>query len=434
MVDWMSPWLAAAIPLAGAVAGLGAWSKPRALKMLALVISMVCFLTLVALSGSLPGPATGLLVLYLLPVAAFVTLLGQPPHRDNRAAWLATLLLLGLGLGAVTSQGGITLILLALIFVVVGALIYRYRGMSVSDPWRGIAACSLGAACATISLLAGPRWSPLAFLVVCAVLLPLLPVHGGYVASLTGLPGNLPAFLALLLPCLGFHALLTLLPDLSETAAQTLVILATVGALYGTLKALAQSRVRSLLAYAGLVFFSILWWNLAAVRMPGPHTAIYLSSVAVAISGLLLAWYAIQARYGDVDLRAIRGLAYPMPRFSILLSLLALAAMGLPPFGVFSGFMGMLLAPSLPLSGALIAIIAAWLADSWYFLDLVQRLMFGPQRQDFRYEDLRRSEFAALLMFVVLLLALGLVPPRVLDAGSPTAQLGAGTERLSWNR
>lgn len=434
MVDWTSPWLAAAIPLGGMAVAIAAWSRPRTLKILALAISLACLLALVGLAGRLPGPSMGLLVLYLLPVAAFVTLLGQPPHPDNRLAWLATLLLLGLGVGALTIQGSLKLIPLALMFMIVGLLVYRYRGMSISDPWQGIAVCSLGAACAAVGFAADPQWSVLSFLVVCAILLPLVPVHGGYVASLTGLPGNLPAFLALLLPSLGFHALLTLLPQLSGTATQTLVILATVGALYGSVKALAQSRVRSLLAYAGLVFSSILWWYLAAVRVPGPHTAIYLGSVAVSISGLLLAWYAIQSRYGDVDLCAIRGLAYPMPRFSILLSLLMLAAMGLPPFGVFSGFMGMLLAPSLPLSGALLAVIVAWLADSWYFLDLVQRLLFGPQRQDFRYEDLRRSEFAALLAFVVLLLALGLVPPRVLDAGSPTAQIDTGTKRVSWNR
>ena len=434
MADWMSPWLAASIPLAGAMVGLAAWSRPRMLKVLALVISLASLLVLVGLAGRLPGPATGLLVVYLLPVAAFVSLLGQPAHPDNRAAWLATLLLLGLGLGALTSQGSTKLVLLALVFGLVGVLTYRYRGMSVSDPWRGIAACSLGVACALVALVADPQWASLAFLVVCAILLPLAPVHGGYVAALTGLPGNLPAFLALLLPGLGFHALLTLLPDLSAPAAQTLVILAAAGALYGTLKALAQSRVRSLLAYAGLVFFSILWWYLAAVRVPIPHTAIYLGSVSVSVSGLLLVWYAIQARYGDVDLRAIRGLVYPMPKFSILLSLLALAAMGLPPFGVFSGFMGMLLAPSLPLSGALIAILIAWLADSWYFLELVQQLMFGPQRRDVHYEDLRRSEFAALLAFVVLLLALGLVPPRVLDPGSPIPQARPVAERLTWNR
>ena len=58
----------------------------------------------------------------------------------------------------------------------------------------------------------------------------------------------------------------------------------------------------------------------------------------------LVAWQVIRTRYGDdVDPQAISGLASTMPRYAVLFSLLALAAMGLPPFGVFAGFMGLLL-------------------------------------------------------------------------------------------
>ena len=71
----------------------------------------------------------------------------------------------------------------------------------------------------------------------------------------------------------------------------------------------------------------------------------------LASSGLLLAWYAIRARYGDIDVRSLGGVAYPMPRFSTLLALLALAALGMPPFGVFTGLVGMLLSPEFAPSG-----------------------------------------------------------------------------------
>ena len=52
-----------------------------------------------------------------------------------------------------------------------------------------------------------------------------------------------------------------------------------------------------------------------------------------------------------VDVRSLGGVAYPMPRFSTLLALLALAALGMPPFGVYSGLMGMLLSPEFSPSG-----------------------------------------------------------------------------------
>ena len=96
-----------------------------------------------------------------------------------------------------------------------------------------------------------------------------------------------------------------------------------------------------------------------------------------------------------------------MPQFAVLFSLLTLAAMGLPPFGVFAGFMGLLFASSFTSSAALVVIVIAWLAASWYILETVQRLLFGRQRSDLRYEDLRRSEFASLLIVVLIVIALG---------------------------
>lgn len=421
-------------PLLGAALGFLVWSKPRQLKAWALMVAVASLLLLVGLSGRLTAPIEGMALLYLLPVAAGLSLLGQPSHQDNRPAWVMTLVLLGLGLGVLVSMDGVELILLVLLFGLVGALLYRYRSISGSVPWWGIGTYSLGIVCAIVALIAIQPISSVAFLVSCAILLPLVPFHLGYVAAFRGLPGNLPAFLALLLPSLGFHGLLTLIPSMSKSTVQTLVILAMVGMLYGSLKALTQSRVRLVLAYAGLSFFSILWWYIAVTRTAPPQAVVYLSSVGLATSGLLLAWYAIQARYGDVDLRAIRGLVHRMPRFAVLISLLALAAMGLPPFGLFSGFMGMLLAPSLTFSGALPIVIVTWLAASWYILEMVQGLLFGPQRSDLRYEDLRRTEFASLLICVLLLIALGFAPSCYFESGTPMPPSRVAMEFLSWNK
>lgn len=423
-----------AIPLMGAALGLLVWSKPRQLKAWSLVVAVASLLVLAGLSGRLTVPVEGMALLYLLPVAAGLSLLGQPSHQDNRPAWVMTLTLLGLGLGVLMSRDGVGLILLVLLFGLVGALLYRYRSISGSVPWLGIGTHGLGMVCAIIALIAIPPVSSVAFLVSCAILLPLAPFHAGYVAAFRGLPGNLPAFLALLLPSLGFHGLLTLIPDLSESTVQTLAILAVAGMLYGSLKALAQSRVRLVLAYAGLSLFSILWWYLAATRTAPPQAVVYLGSVGLATSGLLLAWYAIQARYGDVDRRAISGLVYRMPRFAVLISLLALAAMGLPPFGLFSSFMGMLLTPSLTFSIALLVVLVTWLAASWYILEMVQGLLFGPQRLDLWYADLRRTEFASLLICVLLLIALGFAPSCYFESGMPMSPSRVAMEFLSWNK
>jgi NADH-quinone oxidoreductase subunit M len=434
MADWSSVALLVAVPVVGAASGGLFWSKPDALKLWVVVASLASLASLAWLAGQLPGPPAGTLLLVLLPIAAFLTLLGQQPHAENRLAWIMTLLLLGLGLGVMGSPDDLGLVLLALLLILLGVSIQRYRAMSVSRPWWGMWTCGLGVICLMVALLAAPPVSAVALLATCAILLPLVPFHGGYVAALAGLPGNLPAFLAFLLPSLGFRVLLTLSAGMPEAVAKAVAVMGLLGTLYGSLKALAQSRVRSLLAYANLAFFSILWWYIAAGRTVPSQATVFVGAVGLATSGLLVAWFAIRARYGDTDLRAMRGLALPMPRFAVLFTLLALAALGLPPFGVFSGFMGLFLDPSFTPTGALSVIVVGWLAASWYFTDLVQRLLFGRHRPELRYEDLRRPELASLLMIVLLLAALGVVPPRVFDPIAPAPQTRAATETISWVR
>src|SRR3989449_702413 len=199
---------------------------------------------------------------------------------------------------------------------------------------------------------------------VAALMIPLFPLHGVYVAALTRLPGYLPMCLAILLPTVGLYGLMGLLPEMPAEFLKGVSVLALFGALYGSLKALVQFRVSHLLAYAGLAFFSILWWYLAVTGTSTPQAAVYTCAVALVIGGLFLAWHRVQVRYGDLDLNQIGGLARPMPRFAILLSLLVMAAVGLPPFGLFSGYMAILLHPSIVISWDLMVILLTWLARS----------------------------------------------------------------------
>jgi NADH-quinone oxidoreductase subunit M len=158
-------------------------------------------------------------------------------------------------------------------------------------------------------------------------------------------------------------------------------------------------------------------------------------AVGLATTGLLLAWQVIRTRYGDdIDPQAISGLASTMPQYAVLLSLLALAAMGLPPFGVFAGFMGLLLSSMIHFSIAVVILVMAWLAASWYIMSLVQQLLFGACPYDRHYTDVLRSERAALMMIVILLAALGVTPPSLFGPETTTPLKSAIMELLVWNR
>ncbi len=275
------------------------------------------------------------------------------------------------------------------------------------------------------------EWSieQIAIFLLIALILPLFPLHGAYVATLTRLPRymgvSLPVVLSILLPTAGLYGLTGLLPDLPPELLSGVGVLALFGALHGSIKALVQVRVAHLLAYGSVAFYSILWWYLAMTGSVTPQATVYAGAAALVTGGLLLAWGRVRARYGDLDLNQIGGLARPMPRLATLLALLVMAAAGLPPFGLFSGYLAMLLSPSMtttiPMSVGLSITLLTWFAASWYLFKLMQRVLFGPHRSDLRYEDLSRAEVAPLVVVLALLLALGILPYELVEfAGTHT--------------
>ncbi len=256
---------------------------------------------------------------------------------------------------------------------------------------------------------------PIVQWLVVALLLPLFPFHGMYVAALTRTPGYRPMLLALLLPIAGIYGLANLAHEFPSELIGAVRGIALVSALYGSLKALAQVHVPNLLAYASLAFYSALWWQFAANGTLSGAALVYAANVALVITSLLLAWLRLRRRYGDLSLDRMHGLARPMPRFAALFALLIMAAVGLPPFGLFSSLVNMLLQPALTMSPGLIVILLSWFLASWYLFRMMQRLLCGPQRGDIRYQDLRALEVTYLVALLVLLVALGAAPYGWLD-------------------
>jgi NADH-quinone oxidoreductase subunit M len=428
-------WLLAGIPLLGALASLPFWSNPDRLKLSSSVWSVMSLGSVAGLAHQLATPPEGLLPLYLLPLTAVVSLLGQPAHENHRLSWIVTLIFLGLGLSVLTSEPRAGNLTLTLLLSLTAILLYRYHSALWPMSWWGIGTYGLGALCALLAIADSPPLSSIASLVACAVLLPLVPFHDGFLTALTRLPGSLPSFIVLLLPVVGLHRLAGVLPTVPEVAAWTVGLFALVGASYGAVKALAQSRVRLLLAYGSLSFFSMLWWFAAATRAATPRAALMVGAVGLATSGLLVAWQVVRTRYGDdVDPQAVSGLASGMPRYAVILSLLALAAMGLPPFGVFAGFMGLLLSSPFPSTVGLIITLLAWLSASWYIMEMVQRLLFGLRRPELRYTDLLRTELASLVIVVLVLLALGLAPATLFASEQAPPRISAAEDCITWNR
>jgi NADH-quinone oxidoreductase subunit M len=253
-------------------------------------------------------------------------------------------------------------------------------------------------------------------LFLTALLLPLFPFHGVYVAALTRSPRRKAIVLPTVLPLIGICAAAVLLPAMPPELMPAVTVLAAFGAIWGSFKALVQVHALPLLSYAGLALYSVLWWHLARAGSLTADGALYAVAVTLVISGLVLAWDCVRVRFGDLDLNRIGGLFRPMPRFALCMALLIMAAVGLPPFGLFFGYMGMLLSPSTGISGGLVVIVISWLGASWYLFQFMRRLLFGPHRPDVFYKDLGAKEISAFVSVLALLVILGGVPQDLLES------------------
>jgi NADH-quinone oxidoreductase subunit M len=244
----------------------------------------------------------------------------------------------------------------------------------------------------------------------------------------------LGAALAVLMPAAGLFGLANLLPQIPAQVLPAISVLALFGALYGSFKALAQTSVPRLLAYASLAFFSALWWHAAVTKALAVQAILYTAAVVLFIAALLLAWQRMSRRYGDLTLDRMHGLARPMPRFAAVLSLLVMAGVGLPPFGLFSAYVGMLLQPAIASSAGLIVIVLCWFLASWYLFRMMQRLLFGPHRDDIRYEDLRPRELVSFALLLLVLALLGTKLPEWLEANLFGNGQRIAMEMMLWHK
>ena len=274
----------------------------------------------------------------------------------------------------------------------------------------------------------------LASLLAAAFLLPLFPFHGVYVAAVTRLPAYGAIAAAVLAPAAGLYALAGLSTGLPGEILRAIGGLALVGALYASLKALAQTKVANLAAYASSAFFSIFWWCFAVGKAYGDAASLYICTAVLLTAGLLLAGHSLQRRYGNLDLDRMHGLARPMPCFATLFALLVMAAVGLPPFGFFSSHLAMLAERSGAVSWGLPVILLTWFMASWYLFRMMQRLLFGPQRHDLIYDDLRAGEAVPFVVVLLAVMFLGIAPRHIVHTDQVTNGIRTALEAGAWQK
>jgi NADH-quinone oxidoreductase subunit M len=260
-----------------------------------------------------------------------------------------------------------------------------------------------------------------------AVKVPVVPLHSWLPDAHVEAPTPVSMMLAGVLLKLGGYGLIRVAFPICPWAAAELAwwvgLVGVIGIVYGALVAMGQTDFKKLLAYSsvshmGFVVLGLASWGSAASSSYwqwGVNGAIFqMFAHGVTASALFFVVGVVYDRAHHRDLNRFGGLKEPMPLYAGMSAILFFASMGLPGLCGFVGeFMVFVAAwnfsPALAVPAVLsVVLTAAYLLWTW------QRVYLGTNAETKSFPDLTPREAVCLLPFVVLAIALGVLPGMLL--------------------
>jgi NADH-quinone oxidoreductase subunit M len=203
------------------------------------------------------------------------------------------------------------------------------------------------------------------------------------------------------------------------------VALAVIGIIYGALVAMVQPDVKKLVAYSSVSHLGFVMLGIWAGTVQSVQGALMVMiGHGLATGALFFLVGMLYERRHTRELSAFGGIARVVPIFSLILTVTALASIGLPGLNGFIGEFLVLLGSweAYPLATVLATTGVIFAAA--YLLWALQRLIFNPldKPENERMPDLNRRELAVLLPLVAGMIWLGLYPRPVLERMEPATR------------
>jgi NADH-quinone oxidoreductase subunit M len=277
-------------------------------------------------------------------------------------------------------------------------------------------------------------WIFLGFAVAFAIKAPIFPFHGWLPLTYREAPVEVAAVLSAIVSKTAIYGFLRIglpkFPEPVDDLTPLILVLASIGLVYGSLLAFRAPDLRGIVAYSSLAQMGLITLGVFAVNDLGLDGAV-LQSVAHALvsASMFLLVGMVERRCGTGELDALGGMARGRPALATVLLVAGMLALAVPGSATFAGeFLVMAGVYDQGWGYAVIVALGIVLA-AMYVLRLISAVLHvrpGPAVRD-EALDLRPGELALVLPLVACVLVLSAWPALVSQSSFPRGEWSAYT-------
>ncbi len=260
-----------------------------------------------------------------------------------------------------------------------------------------------------------------AFLLAFAIKIPVFPVHTWLPDAHTEAPTAGSVILAGLLLKTGAYALLRfafpLFPNAARASVPVLITAGLIGLFYASWIAFAQRDMKRLVAYSSIAHMGLILIGLAVWNSITVSGAVLqMINHGITTSAMFILVGMLDERTRTRDLAEMGGIWGQMPIFSAFFLLFAMSSIGLPGLNNFIGEILILVGAFATHPGAAMIAFGGMVVTLVYLLRLVQETLYGEPRSEFpAMWDITGREAAILVPLALAVLVIGFYPGPVLD-------------------
>jgi NADH-quinone oxidoreductase subunit M len=262
----------------------------------------------------------------------------------------------------------------------------------------------------------------LAFAVSFAIKVPLFPFHTWLPDAHVEAPTAGSVILAGVLLKMGTYGFLRFaipfFPDAAQQFTPLIVALSTIGILYGSLMAMAQSDIKKLVAYSSVAHLGFCMLGIFSGTLAGAQGGVLqMVNHGLSTGALFLLVGVIYEKTHRRGIDDFGGMAKVMPVYATLFMIVTLSSIGLPGLNGFVGEFLVLFGsfPNHPAATALASL--GVVLGAVYMLKMYRDVFFGPVTRPEREKigDVEKADLGYLLPIIALIILLGILPNLVLS-------------------